>query len=100
MHSRLRHAATLLAASVLLPLAASAANTEVLLDTQDRFRTIFPSNFFTDTDLRQNTFQRVTLAQPDCTINPVRCSDVASLNTLDGFNPQPRVSIPFSGPID
>jgi hypothetical protein len=100
MHSRLRHAAILLAAFLFLPFAAIAANTEVLFDTQDRFKTIFPSNFFTDLDLRQNTSQRVSLPLPDCTINQVRCDDVATLNTLDGFNLQPRISIPFSGPIN
>jgi hypothetical protein len=28
------------------------------------------------------------------------CADIDVLNTLDGFNLQPRISIPFSGPID
>src|SRR6267142_9815 len=39
-------------------------------------------------------------AKPDCSANQVRCDDIDVLNTLDGFNPQPRISIPFSGPID
>src|ERR1043165_6659753 len=97
MNSRLP---PLLAALALLPFAASAANTEVLFNTQDRFKTIFPSNLFTELDLTQNTLQRVSLQSPDCSLNQVRCDDVAVLNTLDGFNLQPRISIPFSGPID
>ena len=100
MNRRLRYASALLAAYVLLPYAADAANTDLLFDTQDRSKTIFPSNLFTELDLSQNTFQRVSLAAPDCSINQVRCDDVAVLNTLDGFNLQPRISIPFSGPID
>jgi hypothetical protein len=28
------------------------------------------------------------------------CADIDVINTLDGFNLQPRLSIPFSGPID
>jgi len=37
---------------------------------------------------------------PDCRARPSDCDDVAVINTLDGFNVQPRLSIPFDGPID
>ena len=37
---------------------------------------------------------------PDCDDRPSDCEDVAAINTLDGFNVQPRLSIPFDGPID
>ncbi len=43
---------------------------------------------------------RVSLPLPNCAANPSDCADVAVLNRLDGFNVQPRLSIPFSGPID
>ena len=33
-------------------------------------------------------------------MRPNDCADVAVLDTLDGFNIQPRISIPFDGPID
>ena len=33
-------------------------------------------------------------------MRPNDCADVAVLDTLDGFNIQPRISIPFYGPID
>ena len=33
-------------------------------------------------------------------MRPSDCEDIDVLNTLDGFNLQPRISIPFSGPID
>ena len=55
----------------------------------------------------------LTVSRPDPAHGPARrpaaarlrarpsdCADVAVLNTLDGFNVQPRLSIPFSGPID
>jgi hypothetical protein len=42
----------------------------------------------------------VNLPKPDCVQRPSDCNDITVLNTLDGFNMQPRFSIPFSGPID
>jgi hypothetical protein len=60
----------------------------------------FPSNLYTVPDQTQITGLRVKLPQPNCATNPSDCQDVAVLDTLDGFNIQPRVSIPFSGPID
>jgi hypothetical protein len=65
---------------------------------------MFPSDRLTVFDGSQNTRRRVNLATPaDCTSTPAKalqCQDIAVLNTLDGFNLQPRLSIPFSGPID
>jgi hypothetical protein len=60
----------------------------------------FPSNLSTTTDLTQLTGLRVDLPKPDCTVRPSDCRDIDVLNTLDGFNVDARVSIPFSGPID
>ena len=88
------------AAALLVLHAAHAAATEVLFHPTDRTKTIFPSDAFTVVDFGQNTFRRVNLAKPDCTANQVRCDDIDVLNKLDGFNPQPRITIPFSGPID
>jgi hypothetical protein len=83
--------------SVLAPLAA-AAGVEVLSSK------MFPSDRSTVLDFTQNTFRRVKLATPaDCVSTPAKalqCQDIAVLSTLDGFNVQPRLSIPFSGPID
>jgi hypothetical protein len=42
----------------------------------------------------------VNLPKPDCVQRPSDCNDITVLNTLDGFNMQPRLSIPFTGPID
>lgn len=83
-----------------LPLTASAAAVRVLGDSRDPDRTLFPSDQFTVFDATQNTLLRVHLPKPDCRAQPVACEDIDVLNTLDGFNPQPRLTIPFSGAID
>jgi hypothetical protein len=60
----------------------------------------FPTDRFTTTDPAQITGLRINLPLPDCGTRPSDCADVRVLNTLDGFNVLPRVSIPFDGPID
>jgi len=59
-----------------------------------------PTNLDTVADATQLTGLRVDLPLPNCAANALRCDDVSVLNTLDGFNIQPRLTIPFSGPID
>ena len=60
----------------------------------------FPSDWFTVPDNSQNTHRRVALEAPDCTVHVSECRDLVVINELDGFNIQPRLSIPFSGAID
>jgi hypothetical protein len=60
----------------------------------------FPSNLFTVEDASQATGLRVNLTKPDCAARPSDCADIDVLNTLDGFNIQPRISVPFSAPIN
>jgi hypothetical protein len=60
----------------------------------------FPSNLYTQPDSTQITGLRVDLPSPNCATNPSDCADIALLDQLDGFNLQPRISVPFSGPID
>jgi hypothetical protein len=60
----------------------------------------FPSDRYTVPDPSQQTGRQVALPFPDCTVRITDCEDVAVLNTLDGFNLQPRISIPFVAPID
>jgi hypothetical protein len=60
----------------------------------------FPSDVFTVPDPTQRTGLRIHLPKPDCDARPSHCEDVDILNELDGFNIQPRISVPFSGPID
>jgi hypothetical protein len=37
---------------------------------------------------------------PDCAVQPSDCEDLTVINMLDGFNVEPRLSIPFDGAID
>src|SRR5262245_47764718 len=60
----------------------------------------FPSDRFTVADASQLTNRRVNLPLPDAATRPSDYADVTVINTLDGFNLQPRLSIPFSGQID
>jgi hypothetical protein len=59
----------------------------------------FPSDRFTVTDHSNNTGLRVALPT-DCKDRPSDCDDLRVVNTLDGFNVEPRISISFDGPID
>jgi hypothetical protein len=51
-------------------------------------------------DPSHNTGVRVSLPKPDCAARPSDCADIDVLNTLHGFNLQPRITVSFSGPID
>src|SRR5712691_9481871 len=82
------------------PTLAAASGVHPLFNLQSTTQSPFPSDRFTLRDSRQNTKLRVNLPLPDCTTRPSDCLDVALLNQLDGFNTQPRISIPFDGAID
>jgi len=69
-------------------------------DTATTAQNIFPSDLFTVFDFRQRTLRRVNLPKPDCSIRPSDCNDIDVLNTLDGFNLQPRIAIQFDSDID
>ena len=60
----------------------------------------FPSDRFTVRDASHDTRRRVNLPLPECALRPSDCEDVSVINTLDGFSADPRLSIPFDGPID
>ena len=73
---------------------------------------IFPSNRFTVRDRRQLTGRRVHfkrgrdyparrgVVKPRCTSKTYSiCDGIAELNKLDGFDLQPRVTVPFTGSI-
>src|SRR5258708_5120217 len=92
-------------ASVALGLAvasavALAAGVGVKVDLSSPDKGPFPSDRFTRLDFSQNTFRRVRLPKPDCNARPSDCADIDVLNTLDGFNVQPRITVPFTGAID
>ena len=91
-------AAALLVSLVVPALAQAAVQPGYDLSTPDGGP--FPSDRWTAVDWSQPTGLRVDLPKPDCAARPSDCQDIDVLNTLDGFNVQPRISIPFTGAID
>ena len=93
-----------IAASVLAPSRASAAGVSVVQG--DHYGTrIFPDNFFTVPDANQVSGLRVNfragIDYAACdTTNYSVCDAFAKLDQLDGFDPQPRVTVPFTGTIE
>src|SRR5262249_33180762 len=79
---------------------AAAGGIHPLFNFQSTTESPFPTDRFTTPDAKQNTDQRINLPLPDCATHPSDCADIALLNQLDGFNGQPRISIPFDGLID
>jgi hypothetical protein len=60
-----------------------------------------PSNTYTVPDATQLTGMRVNLPVPLCdTTSSSICDDLTLLNLQDGFDLRPRVTVPFSGPIN
>ncbi len=78
----------------------AATGVQILFSLESPTDGPFPSDLFTVPDPSHNTGLRVNLPFPDCAARPSDCDDLGVINTLDGFNVQPRLSIPFSGPID
>ena len=76
------------------------AAVHALFDPESLERSPYPSDRFTRPDRNQQTGRTIALPMPDCYAQPSLCQDVEILNRLDGFNVQPRFSIPFDGPID
>jgi hypothetical protein len=75
--------------------------TYALFDLDSRAGSPFPSDWHTVRDDTQNTGRRVNLTTTlDCQVYVSDCEDLDVINALDGFNLQPRLSIPFSDPID
>lgn len=60
----------------------------------------FPSDFLTVEDGRQRTGRRINLPLPNCSGASSDCAEIASINQLDGFNPNARLSVKFSGKIN
>jgi Bacterial Ig-like domain len=86
--------------SLVLPALAHAAGVAPRFDLSSPESAPFPNNRWTTLDFSQLTGLRVDLPKPDCAVRPSDCQDIDVLNTLDGFNLQARISIPFTGPID
>src|SRR5712691_621946 len=89
-----------LVALVLVPSLALAAGVQARFDLSSPARGPFPSDRFAVEDDSHLTGLRVNLPKPACAARPSDCADVDVINTLYGFNLQPRLAIPFTGPID
>jgi hypothetical protein len=89
-----------LVAIVLLTPALALAQTHPLFNLQSTSQSPFPSDRVTAFDSQQLTGLRVNIPLPNCATNPSDCADLTLLNQLDGFNLQPRLSVPFDGAID
>src|SRR5438445_11991501 len=98
MRSFIPGALLAVALTLVVPAGALAASADELAAT--KAGQPFPTNLYTVHDEAQITGLRVNLPKPDCPTHPSDCADVDVLDTLDGFNIQPRISIPFSAPID
>jgi hypothetical protein len=89
-----------------MPATSASAEPAVRVLQGDTFRSrVFPDDRFTVADSGQLTGRRVNLRAgidfPACDdTNYSLCDGFRLLNRLDGFDLQPRVTIPFSGPID
>jgi hypothetical protein len=79
---------------------ARAARVQALFDLNIQSGGPFPSDRFTVPDAGNRTGRRVNLPLPNCTTNPSDCNDLTVVNSMDGFNLLPRISIPFDGAID
>lgn len=90
----------LIGALAAAPIFATAAGVSVRFDFSSPSASPFPSDRFTQVDWTQNTLKRVKLPKPDCAVRPSDCADIDVINTLDGFNTQPRITVPFTGDID
>jgi dienelactone hydrolase len=100
LHHHRRLVPLALALLLLVAVPALAAPVHALFDPSSPASGPFPSDAFTVADPDNLTGVRVSLPRPDCAIRPSDCADLDVINTLDGFNLQPRLSIPFSGAID
>jgi len=91
--------------------ASAARNNTVkpIFDFDDPAHTPFPSDHFTIFDVNQNTGVRISLPPrpgiEECqteksSLVDTEIGEICLLNELDGFSIRPRLSIPFSGPID
>jgi hypothetical protein len=99
-YSFVRRILVVLVATMLLTPALALAQTHPLFNLQSTTQSPFPSDRFAVPDEQQLTRLRVNVPLPNCATNPSDCADIALLNQLDGFNLQPRLSIPFDGAID
>jgi hypothetical protein len=80
--------------------AGGGAAVEVACDRTTLYGSPFPTDRYTTEGADYLTGKRVNLPFPDCAVRKSDCQDISILNTLDGFSTDPRIVLPFTGPID
>lgn len=88
----------LLASLFLLPVG-FAAGFRVQFDPRDPAIGPFPADFLTVPDAGQRTGLRVNLPLPNCQTLASDGGEITLINQLDGFNPNVRMTVRFSGPV-
>ncbi|MCW2667777.1 MAG: hypothetical protein JWN57_2739 [Frankiales bacterium] len=85
-----------------MPVGAQTSGSSVQLESGSTPETRpFPDDVFTVADPAQRTGRRVDLPTSGCAADGASaCADLALVNQMDGFDVRPRVSLPFTGPID
>ncbi|MDX1980784.1 MAG: Ig-like domain-containing protein [Bryobacteraceae bacterium] len=78
---------------LLLPLQVFAAGVRVEFDPRTPLVGPFPTDFLTSEG-------RVNLPLPDCATRASDCGEIRLINELDGFSPNGRVTVKFSGPVN
>ena len=93
--------AAALAPALLSALPAAAAPAVAVRTGATPETAVLPNDRFTVADAAQATGRRVSLPVPSCTAaTRSTCDALRLLNTLDGFDLQPRVFVPFTGAVD
>jgi len=95
MLTRVLHAAVGVCVVLLVPRIMAAPPVHPRFEPGSPKSVPFPSDWFTVRNAMNLTGLRVELPMPRCDDRPSDCEDVVVINTLDGFNVQPRLSIPF-----
>ncbi len=92
--------AAILSVVLIAPALTLAEGVQLRFGLKNPQTTPFPTNLFTVFDRTQNTRLRVKLPPPDGNEQPSDRKLTEIINTLDGFNLQPRLTLPFTDSID
>src|ERR1700752_3281939 len=86
---------------LLLTFPAFCAGVKVLFDPAKPEVGPFPTDYLTAPATNTKTARRVRMpSPPDCVAQPNACEEAWLLGEFDGFNPQARVRVRFSGAVN
>lgn len=98
IHPRLGERALVL--GIIFVSAAFGSGVQVRFDPSSLEVGPFPTDALTVTDWAQKTGRRINLPVPDCGERRSACETAKFLNEYDGFNPNPRLRVSFSAPVE